>query len=424
MGSEFIEKAAPTFKKSWDRARVDLATATLFTKTPASTARTATADILCNALPEIGENLIVPAPRSGAHCKAGQYGRSKNHSPCAGSPRGGQCLLRDRQRDCRTGLPHSTGRGYFPMLTKSEVRVRTNARNKIMQMPPNPRHLWHDPDRNIDSLGCRTCPEFAVCGGLRPRIPFFDCLQFCCGNPPNCDRVCRNNPSFVDRVREVENIQFTKLCHVPHDSLHQLYHPLFRLSITVRSRLTPMSSKTVALPLYKMFDRRTGAIRYSSRAALASAFGLAHNTNVLLTGTDRDRPLERWWALGENPRLSVIRAMKQAGILLATTPNYSLFIDRPRWDDLHAMKRIVIVHEEFLRLGLPAALHVNGRTEDDFRRWADFVGPRKEITHLAYEFTTGTGLGRPATIATLIGWRNSPPPSDAHFTLSCAVGSE
>ena len=36
MGSEFIEKAAPTFKKSWDRARVELATATLFTKTPVS----------------------------------------------------------------------------------------------------------------------------------------------------------------------------------------------------------------------------------------------------------------------------------------------------------------------------------------------------------------------------------------------------
>ena len=76
--------------------------------------------------------------------------------------------------------------------------------------------------------------------------------------------------------------------------------------------------------------------------------------------------------------------------MLATTPNYSLFIDRPRWDDLHAMKRIAIVHEEFLRLGLPAALHVNGRTEDDFRRWTGFVATRPEITHLAYEFTTGT----------------------------------
>ena len=275
------------------------------------------------------------------------------------------------------------------MLTKSEAKVRTNAHNKIMQAPPDPRHLWHDPDRNIDSLGCRTCPEFAVCGGLRPRIPFFECLQLCCGNPLNCDRVCRNNPSFVDRVREVGTFDLLTVSRAA-----RLATPILPTVVPVvyhrTSRLTPMSSKTVALPLYKMFDRRTGAIRYSSRAALASAFGLAHNADVLLTGTDRDRPLERWWALGENARLSIIRAMKQAGIVLATTPNYSLFIDRPRWDDLHAMKRIAIVHEEFLRLDLPAALHVNGRTEDDFRRWADFVGPRHEITHLAYEFTTGT----------------------------------
>ena len=275
------------------------------------------------------------------------------------------------------------------MLTRSEGRFRANARGKITEAPPNPRHLWHDPDLNIDSLGCRACPEFAVCGGLRPRIPFFECLQFCCDNPLNCDRVCRNNPSFVDRVREVGTFDLQTVRRAP-----RLAAPIIPLVVPVvyhrTSRLTPISSKTVALPLYKMFNRRTGAIRYSSRAAVATAFGLAHNTNVLLTGTDRDRPLERWWGLGEKLRLPIIRAMKQAGVLLATTPNYSLFIDRPRWDDLHAMKRIAIVHEEFLRLGLPAALHVNGRTEDDFRRWAAFVGPRDEITHLAYEFTTGT----------------------------------
>lgn len=275
------------------------------------------------------------------------------------------------------------------MLTNAEAKVRTNTHNKIMQAQPDPRHLWHDPDRNIDSLGCRTCPEFAVCGGLRPRIPFFECLQFCCGNPGSCDRVCRNNPSFVDRVREVGTFDLQTVSRAA-----RLASPFLPSVVPVlyhrTSRLTPMSSKTVALPLYRMFDRRTGAIRYSSRAALASAFGLAHNTDVLLTGTDRDRPLERWWALGENARLSIIKAMKQAGILMATTPNYSLFIDRPRWDDLHAMKRIAIVHEEFLRLGLPAALHVNGRTEDDFRRWAAFIGPRHEITHIAYELTTGT----------------------------------
>jgi len=52
---------------------------------------------------------------------------------------------------------------------------------------------------------------------------------------------------------------------------------------------------------------------------------------------------------------------------------------------------IALVHSEFLDEGLPAALHVNGRTETDFLRWSAFIAARPEITHLAYEFTTGTG---------------------------------
>ena len=78
-----------------------------------------------------------------------------------------------------------------------------------------------------------------------------------------------------------------------------------------------------------------------------------------------------------------------------TTPNFSLFTDRPRWDDMHSMKRIAVTHEEFLRVGLAAALHVNARTEWDWERWTDYILQRSEVTHVAFEFTTGTGrVGR------------------------------
>jgi hypothetical protein len=140
-----------------------------------------------------------------------------------------------------------------------------------------------------------------------------------------------------------------------------------------------------------MVNRRTGVPRFADAAAMRSTFGIAPETAVLLTGTDRDPPLERWWGLGETARRSIIRSLRNAGVVMTTTPNYSLFLDRPRWDDLHSMKRIAIVHSEFLSEGLPAALHVNGRTDADFRRWTDYVRMRPEVTHLAYEFTTGTG---------------------------------
>ena len=111
---------------------------------------------------------------------------------------------------------------------------------------------------------------------------------------------------------------------------------------------------------------------------------------MLLTGTDRDPPLERWWRLGE-ARRPIIRAMKRAGVVLATTPNHSLFTDVPRWDDMNSMMRIALVHSEFLNEGRPAALHVNSWTEHDFGRWTEYAAARPEVTHLADQFTTGTG---------------------------------
>jgi hypothetical protein len=55
MGTEFIRKAARTFKKSWDRRRVELATANLFTQQPCAAARTAEADLVGNARLHAGE---------------------------------------------------------------------------------------------------------------------------------------------------------------------------------------------------------------------------------------------------------------------------------------------------------------------------------------------------------------------------------
>lgn len=255
--------------------------------------------------------------------------------------------------------------------------------------PRRERRLCHDQGQ-MAGLGCGVCRERGLCGGLQVRAAFYDCLLYCCGQPESCDRVCRNHPDFADRVREVgtfalETVPRALVLAAPGlpDVVPVVFHG--------NGRREPVGSDAVALPLSRMFDRRTGAPRFGNHAALCAAFGIRTGTTIILSGTDRDPPLERWWGLGEAKRRIILRALKAAGVGLVTTPNYSLFVDRPRWDDLHAMKRITIVHEEFLREGMPAALHVNGRTETDFRRWTAYVAARSEITHLAYEFTTGTG---------------------------------
>jgi hypothetical protein len=59
VGADFIQKATPSFKKSWDRARIALGTSDLFTSTPSRAARAAAAEIIGDAQLQVGEDLVV-----------------------------------------------------------------------------------------------------------------------------------------------------------------------------------------------------------------------------------------------------------------------------------------------------------------------------------------------------------------------------
>lgn len=258
------------------------------------------------------------------------------------------------------------------------------------RVPPHRvRQLWHDAVKNAPSLGCATCPEKSLCGGVCVAAPYFDCLTYCCGKPEKCTAVCRKNEAFARRVWEVEGFALSntpRAARLESPDLPQVI-PIFYHS---GSRNNLASPGTAALPLCRTFARRSGETRLGTPDDLRREYRLAPDTTVILTGIGEDAPIERWWGLGEKQRRGLIKAMRGAGVAMVTVPNYSLTVNAPRWDDLHAMKRIGLVHAEFLSEGMPAALHVNGRTDQDFDRWTEFVAAREEITHIAYEFTTGS----------------------------------
>jgi hypothetical protein len=71
MGADFPEKAAATFKKSWDKARVALATADLFTQQPSCAARTAAAEIVDGTKLHVGDRLTVELEEGGLVARRG-----------------------------------------------------------------------------------------------------------------------------------------------------------------------------------------------------------------------------------------------------------------------------------------------------------------------------------------------------------------
>lgn len=260
---------------------------------------------------------------------------------------------------------------------------------------PDANRLWHAEGEKTRSLGCMSCSFKGDCGGLSVSAGFYDCNSLCrCTDPSRCTKVCPNNKAqLIKAMKEVKGLSLATVPRVKAAidvtlprAVPMLYH--------ASKRERPFAAPAVALSLFKMLNKQSGGLKYESPRMLRSAFKLAPDTRVILSGTHTDPSLERVWGLAD--RKAFFRALTELGVDLLTAPNYSLFCDNPRLDDLHSMKRIAITFTEALEAGLATALHVNGRTEYDYERWARFVGEREEIQWLCLEF--GTGAGRQSRI--------------------------
>lgn len=248
--------------------------------------------------------------------------------------------------------------------------------------------FFDDPVTNPSCLGCSACSDLPTCGGLHLRAGALDCLSYCCRNPLECDNVCVRSPvTFARRVQEiggfsldnVPRVSFQPRPDVPR-TIPLIYHG--------SSRNQAFSPPVIALPLYALIQRTDGKVRYQSRDELLDSFRIADSTRIVLSGTHIDAPLERWWGYG-NKRVPALSHLSRLGVEVITSPNYSLFLNAPRWTDLHSMKRIAITWQEIASAGISSALHVNARTMRDWRRWRDFIGERDEVNCLAFEFATG-----------------------------------
>jgi hypothetical protein len=257
---------------------------------------------------------------------------------------------------------------------------------------PQPQRLWDDATQHAQSLGCPTCLERDRCGGVHTDAAILDCRDLCsCKDKSKCDMVCRFNPSlFVARMREVRGLDFENAPRVPANGIPNLPMIVPFVDHGYR-RAGTLDEPVVALSLYELVNLATGKPHVDSRAELAARFRITEGATIIVTGVDKDSPIERWWELKE--RDTILAALKALGVALISTPNYSVLTDVPRTDNLHGMKRILLAWTEMAAAGLPAALHINARTQHDYARWGDLIAKRPEIEILAFEFATGCGRG-------------------------------
>lgn len=253
--------------------------------------------------------------------------------------------------------------------------------------------LLKDIGSGTSLLGCGTCLDRGTCGGLQ--LPngtaMLTCMDLCqCDDPSSCDMVCPRAPArFAKRIHEVRGFQFN-------DIPHQKFAPSPSIAGCVTliegrvSRRRPVELDYAAIPLTHAVTGRGIRQRAKTRDELVRDHGVSPRKGWIATGIEDDRFVERIWRLPK--QREVFKGLREAGVVFATSPNFSLYADAPRHDNLHAMKRIAWMWYLMNEAGLPTALHVNGRTNHDFDRWTRFIIEHREVTSIAFEFLTGAKL--------------------------------
>lgn len=238
-------------------------------------------------------------------------------------------------------------------------------------------------------LGCSPCPEKPLCGGeFTPNL--YDCMSKCCNNPQECDYICKKDiESFLEYFHSINGFDFDDI-----PRFKKLTFPLFPYVVPLinnfYSRIKPLEVEAVAVQLRLLFDHRTGKIKFNSKEQVANHFGFSPNAKLIISGVSKDVPLEDYWYLRRQKNLT--NEIAKLNPDLITSPNFSVFLDSPRYDNLFNMKRILICWSEFYAYGIPTSLHLNARTDYDWKRWTDFIGARPEIDSISFEYATGAGV--------------------------------
>lgn len=209
------------------------------------------------------------------------------------------------------------------------------------------------------------------------------CMDLCCREPDSCRRcVCPVKAAeLASAVREVDGFASRGFVASRQTSSPPEYIPLLRLGV---ARGETLDLRAGAVSLYDVLRAAMDG-RITTPHELRHAIGLPDRAAVYLDAVGHDRTIEPLWAI---PAKVIADALKPLQPTFVSTPNYSMFLDVPRHDNLINLRRIEISAIEFASVGLPVVCHIHGRTPRDYQRMAEFVKRSPGISVIAAEFGT------------------------------------
>jgi hypothetical protein len=154
------------------------------------------------------------------------------------------------------------------------------------------------------------------------------------------------------------------------------------------SRISAFRSTYIALSLYELLDRE-GIPKFASLDEVSEKFRFHPDNQIIVSGVHQDFLLERVWRSQHRPALA--KFLKTINVAVLTSPNFSVYNNVPRTENLYNIKRIGRIAREFLEAGVPTALHVNACTDFDYEQYASFLRDREEYQAISFEFVTGPG---------------------------------
>ncbi|MHC2071098.1 DUF4417 domain-containing protein [Bremerella sp. T1] len=218
----------------------------------------------------------------------------------------------------------------------------------------------------------------------RALLSCFD--QFCCGDS-NCDNVCPNNPQYATRVKEIGGFGNHRIGPLQQqDILLPNYIPLLHHGSNRKSKLV---STAVAVSPYDFLKLDKGLLKsnVADQASLRQKFGISDYSKLVMCGTSKDKNLEKYWTYRRRDKtMDVIAAI---GPDLYIAPNFSMFLDVPRTDNLFNIKRQLLCLSELSASGVSVVPHISATMIQDWINWCSVLEEHNDIEYIAFNFQTG-----------------------------------